>query len=78
MGIDELRGAVRGTVFLPSDEGFDQAARPWNVAVTQSVAAVAPTGGWRASVPAHGGDECNPRPPRTACPGWRAATPSSV
>lgn len=40
MGIDELRGAVRGTVFLPGDEGFDQAARPWNVAVTQSVAAV--------------------------------------
>lgn len=40
MGVDELRGTVRGTVFLPGDLGFDQAARPWNVAVTQSVGAV--------------------------------------
>ncbi|WP_342800773.1 FAD-binding protein, partial [Nocardia sp. No.11] len=40
MGIDELRGTVRGAVLLPGDAGFEQAARPWNVAVTQSVGAV--------------------------------------
>ncbi|MET9213595.1 MULTISPECIES: FAD-binding oxidoreductase [unclassified Nocardia] len=40
MGIDELRGTVQGTVLLPGDADFEQAARPWNVAVTQSVGAV--------------------------------------
>jgi len=35
-----LRGAVRGRVWLPGDEGFDGARRPWNLAVEQPVAAV--------------------------------------
>ncbi|WP_433654660.1 FAD-binding oxidoreductase [Nocardia sp. CA-128927] len=40
MGIEDLRSAVRGSVLLPGDEAFEQTARPWNVAVAQSVAAV--------------------------------------
>ncbi|MFI6041751.1 FAD-binding oxidoreductase [Nocardia sp. NPDC051321] len=40
MGIEELRSAIRASVLLPGDAGFEQAARPWNVAVAQSVAAV--------------------------------------
>ncbi|GAB4583070.1 FAD-binding oxidoreductase [Nocardia sp. IFM 10818] len=40
MGIEELRSVVRGGVLAPGDAGFEQAAQPWNVAVTQSVSAV--------------------------------------
>lgn len=35
-----LRAAVSGRVLLPGDEGFAEAARPWNLAVEQPVAAV--------------------------------------
>ncbi|WP_246002686.1 FAD-binding oxidoreductase [Nocardia tenerifensis] len=38
--MEELRAQVRGTVLLPADVGFEQAARPWNVAVAQTVSAV--------------------------------------
>ncbi|WP_240662293.1 FAD-binding oxidoreductase [Streptomyces sp. WAC 06738] len=31
----ELRSAVRGRVLLPGDDGFEAAARPWNLAVPQ-------------------------------------------
>ncbi len=37
----ELRGALRGRVILPGDAGFAQAQLPWNLAVDQSVLAVA-------------------------------------
>ncbi|MFF3226753.1 FAD-binding oxidoreductase [Nocardia suismassiliense] len=40
MGIEELRAVTRGSVVLPEDSAFEAAARPWNVAVAQSVAAV--------------------------------------
>ncbi|MEV0341537.1 FAD-binding protein [Nocardia sp. NPDC050713] len=40
MTLDNLRGVVRGRVFLPGDEEFDSAARAWNLTVRQSVAAV--------------------------------------
>lgn len=35
-----LRRAVRGPVLLPGDPGFDDARRPWNLAVDQPAAAV--------------------------------------
>lgn len=35
-----LRRAVRGRVLLPGDSGFDDARRPWNLAVDQPAAAV--------------------------------------
>lgn len=38
--LGQLRAAVRGRVWLPGDVEFDQARRPWNVAVEQSPAAV--------------------------------------
>ncbi|MFE3055488.1 FAD-binding oxidoreductase [Nocardia sp. NPDC059239] len=41
MGFDELRNAVRGRVLESGDADFEQAARPWSLAVTQPVAAVA-------------------------------------
>ncbi|APA95960.1 FAD-binding oxidoreductase [Nocardia seriolae] len=41
MGFDELRNTVRGRVLEPGDADFEQAARPWSLAVTQPVAAVA-------------------------------------
>jgi FAD/FMN-containing dehydrogenase len=37
---DELRTLVRGTVLAAGDDGFDQARRPWNLAVDQPVRAV--------------------------------------
>ncbi|WP_306364603.1 FAD-binding oxidoreductase [Nocardia sp. CC227C] len=37
---EQLRRSVRGDVLLPGDAGFDSAAQPWNVAVTQRVGAV--------------------------------------
>ncbi|MFI7611033.1 FAD-binding oxidoreductase [Nonomuraea terrae] len=37
---DELRGVVRGTVLAAGDEGFEQARRPWNLAVEQHALAV--------------------------------------
>ncbi|RSN04948.1 FAD-linked oxidase [Nonomuraea sp. WAC 01424] len=37
---DELRGVLRGTVLTAGDEGFEQARRPWNLAVEQPVRAV--------------------------------------
>ncbi|GAB0103218.1 FAD-binding oxidoreductase [Nocardia sp. JMUB6875] len=40
MGFDELRNTVRGRVLAAGDTDFEQAARPWSVAVTQPVAAV--------------------------------------
>ncbi|MFG1791809.1 FAD-binding oxidoreductase [Nocardia sp. NPDC049149] len=40
MVFEELRSALPGRVLLPGDEGFDGAARPWSLAVTQPVAAV--------------------------------------
>ncbi|GAT66864.1 FAD-linked oxidase [Planomonospora sphaerica] len=38
--LSDLRTQVRGRVLLPGDGGFDQARRPWNLAVEQSVPAV--------------------------------------
>ncbi|MCG5216035.1 FAD-binding oxidoreductase [Streptosporangium sp. KLBMP 9127] len=38
--LNELRALVRGRVLLPGDDGFDQARRPWNLAVEQAVPAV--------------------------------------
>ncbi|MDE3722969.1 FAD-binding oxidoreductase [Nocardiopsis sp. N85] len=38
--LDELRTRVRGRVLLEGDEGFEQARRPWNLAVEQPVSAV--------------------------------------
>jgi len=35
-----LRDAVRGEVLLPGDEGFEEARRPWNLAIQQDVRAV--------------------------------------
>jgi FAD/FMN-containing dehydrogenase len=35
-----LREAVRGEVLLPGDDGFDEARKPWNLAVAQDVRAV--------------------------------------
>ncbi|GAA5088846.1 FAD-binding oxidoreductase [Nocardia iowensis] len=40
MAFEELRGALTGRVLLPGDAGFDGAARPWALTVTQPVAAV--------------------------------------
>ncbi|WP_069164634.1 FAD-binding oxidoreductase [Nocardia altamirensis] len=40
MVFEELRSALPGRVLVPGDEGFDGAARPWSLAVTQPVAAV--------------------------------------
>ncbi len=38
--LEQLSTIVRGRVWLPDDEGFDTARRPWNLAVDQPVAAV--------------------------------------
>ncbi|MEV4290524.1 FAD-binding oxidoreductase [Nonomuraea bangladeshensis] len=38
--LNDLRALVRGRVLLPGDDGFDQARRPWNLAVEQRVPAV--------------------------------------
>jgi hypothetical protein len=38
--IEDLRGAVRGEVVLPGEEGWDVARRAWNLAVEQHPAAV--------------------------------------
>lgn len=38
--LDGLRRAVAGQVWLPGDDEFDHARRPWNLAVDQSVLAV--------------------------------------
>jgi FAD/FMN-containing dehydrogenase len=38
--LSTLRDAVRGRVLLPGDDGFEEASRPWNVAVPQRPAAV--------------------------------------
>ncbi|MEV0612093.1 FAD-binding oxidoreductase [Nonomuraea sp. NPDC050404] len=40
----DLRGTVEGRVLLPGDDGFEQAAKPWNLAVRQPVAAVVDAG----------------------------------
>ncbi|WP_084959123.1 FAD-binding oxidoreductase [Thermoactinospora rubra] len=40
MPFTDLRTAVTGRVLLPGDDGFDQAAKPWNLSVAQPVAAV--------------------------------------
>jgi FAD/FMN-containing dehydrogenase len=37
---DELRSVVRGSVLAAGDDGFEQARRPWNLAVDQPVRAV--------------------------------------
>lgn len=39
-GIEGLRSAIRGRVLLPGDTGFQDASRPWNLAITQRVRAV--------------------------------------
>lgn len=36
----DLRAAVKGRVLLPGEDGFDEASKPWNLAVEQPVAAV--------------------------------------
>lgn len=36
----ELRAAARGKTWLPGDDGFNAARRPWNLAIDQPVAAV--------------------------------------
>lgn len=41
MSFEDLRAALPGRVLLPGDAGFDLAARPWTLSVTQPVAAVA-------------------------------------
>ncbi|NUW44703.1 FAD-binding oxidoreductase, partial [Nonomuraea rhodomycinica] len=41
MTINDLRGVLKGRVLLPDDDGFEQAATPWNLTVRQPVAAVA-------------------------------------
>ncbi|MGW0485256.1 FAD-binding oxidoreductase [Nonomuraea sp. NPDC003214] len=41
MTSNDLRGALKGRVLLPGDDGFDQAAAAWNLTVRQPVAAVA-------------------------------------
>ncbi|MFE4459305.1 FAD-binding oxidoreductase [Nocardia tengchongensis] len=41
MGFDALRNTVRGRVLESGDADFDRVARPWSLAVTQPVAAVA-------------------------------------
>ncbi|MFB4291926.1 FAD-binding oxidoreductase [Nonomuraea sp. ATR24] len=41
MTSNDLRGALKGRVLLPGDDGFDQAATAWNLTVGQPVAAVA-------------------------------------
>ncbi|MEV3983451.1 FAD-binding protein [Nonomuraea sp. NPDC049758] len=38
--MNELRNMTAGPVLLPGDDGFDQARRPWNLAVDQQVRAV--------------------------------------
>jgi hypothetical protein len=38
--VDDLRTLVRGRVLLPGDDDFDQARRPWNLAVEQAVPVV--------------------------------------
>ncbi|MEV4114123.1 FAD-binding oxidoreductase [Nonomuraea sp. NPDC049695] len=38
--MNELRNLMNGRVLLPGDEGFDEARRPWNLAVDQPVRAV--------------------------------------
>lgn len=38
--LQPLRTAVRGEVLLPGDEGFEEARRPWNLAIEQNVLAV--------------------------------------
>lgn len=40
MTYDKLRSVVRGQVWLPGDDGFEQASRAWNLTVAQPVAAV--------------------------------------
>jgi len=39
--LDELRSSLSGTLFLPDDDGYDQARLAWNLAVDQRPAAVA-------------------------------------
>ncbi|WP_223199143.1 FAD-binding oxidoreductase [Solihabitans fulvus] len=38
--MSDLRSVVRGTVLLAGDDGFDDARRPWNLAIEQPVLAV--------------------------------------
>lgn len=38
---DDVRGALTGSLILPSDDGFDEARRPWNLAIAQHPAVVA-------------------------------------
>ncbi|QLY32766.1 FAD-binding oxidoreductase [Nocardia huaxiensis] len=40
MTFEDLRSAVRGRVLVPGEDGFEHAAQPWNLAITQPVAAV--------------------------------------
>ncbi|MGE4029955.1 MAG: FAD-binding oxidoreductase [Thermoleophilia bacterium] len=40
-GLDALRGAIDGELYVPGDSGYDAARMPWNVAVEQRPAAVA-------------------------------------
>ncbi|SDK95853.1 FAD/FMN-containing dehydrogenase [Nonomuraea maritima] len=40
MTINDVRGVLKGRVLLPGDDGFEQAATPWNLTVRQPVAAV--------------------------------------
>ncbi|MEU8898731.1 FAD-binding protein [Nocardia sp. NPDC048505] len=40
MSYEDLRAALSGRVLLPGEDGFEAAARPWNLAVPQRVAAV--------------------------------------
>ncbi|MEV4250419.1 FAD-binding oxidoreductase [Streptosporangium canum] len=41
--LNDLRSLIRGHVSLAGDDGFDQARRPWNLAVEQPVRAVVET-----------------------------------
>ncbi|MEV6867176.1 FAD-binding oxidoreductase [Streptosporangium subroseum] len=41
--LNDLRSVLRGRVLAPGDDGFDQARRPWNLAVEQPVGAVVDT-----------------------------------
>ncbi|OZB83046.1 MAG: hypothetical protein B7X32_11595, partial [Microbacterium sp. 13-71-7] len=42
---DALDRTLDGTLLLPSDDGFDAARRPWNLAIDQLPAAVAAPAG---------------------------------
>ena len=43
-GLEALRAAIAGRVFVPGEAGYDQARRAWNLAVDQRPAVVVEAG----------------------------------